>query len=434
MSSVSEDDIVDAVVESDGDLFGDDDDMPAEKIRELSDRELDSGDDEDRRDRAPRAEGVDPGNSKEVQVLEQLLPRHPVPKPADGEYNALRLPAFLGIEPHKFDSNTFQPPTSDHHSTVRSAKFSASAVSSSTMRYRVGSNGKLESNTVVYKWSDGSTTLSIGDQHYELQTASLAPSKEGKNYESVKDSHQYLASPSLHSQLMVVVGHMTNQYTVRPNKDIQDDAVENLQKNLAAAARGGKRDDKNGPELITNTEDPELQKRKAEVAEKERLRAQRRRETAAERANHPRGQTRGGLSTEDLEGRSGRRAPGPGRKAPKPRRRTTEYDSDDDLPRGGRNREDEYDKEDDFLASSDEEMEEGGEDDEEEEILDEDSDRDRHRSKKQKLSKSRPEETSDADADAEADLDDDEAPAPPVITEPTNRGRKRNIIEDDDDE
>lgn len=344
------------------------------------------------------------------------------------------MPAFLGIEPHAFDTNTFQPPTADHHSSVRSAKFSASAVSSSTMRYRKTPTGKLESNTVVYKWSDGSTTISIGDQHYELQTASLAPSKEGKSYDSVKDSHQYLASPSMAAQLLVIMGHMTNQYTVRPNKDIQDDAVENLQKNLAAAARGGKRDDKNGPELISNTEDPELQKRKAEIAEKERLRAQRRRETAAERANQPRGGLgpRGGLNVDDLEGRAGRRAPA-GRKAPKPQRRRQDYDSDDDLPRGGRNREDEYDKEDDFLASSDEEMEEGAED-EDEEILDEESDRDQHRSKKQKVSKSRPEDTSDADADAEADLDDDEAPVPAAALEPTSRGRKRHIIEDDDDE
>ena len=41
--------------EVDDDLFGSEDqsDGPEEKVRELSDRELDSGDDEDRDDRAP---------------------------------------------------------------------------------------------------------------------------------------------------------------------------------------------------------------------------------------------------------------------------------------------------------------------------------------------------------------------------------------------
>jgi RNA polymerase-associated protein LEO1 len=229
---------------------------------------------------------------------------------------------------------------------------------------------------------------------------------------------------------------MTNQYTVRPNKDVEDDALEKLQKSLAAAARAKKGDDKNGPRVITNTQDPELQKKRAELAEKERMRAQRRRETAAEKANLPR-RPGGGLSVEDLEGRGGRRAPGSGRKPPgakRPRRRP-EYDSDDDLPRG-KTREDEYDKEDDFLASSDEDLEEGleGDDDEEEELIDDESDREEPKAKKQKTSKA--EETSDADADAEADFEDDEVVAAPVSGEPATagRGRKRNIIEDDDDE
>ncbi|KAG4425664.1 hypothetical protein IFR04_001126 [Cadophora malorum] len=437
MASDSEDDVMDAVVDDgDDDLFGDDDEAPADKARELSDRELDSGDDEDRRDRAPRAdEDVDINESREARIMETTLWRHPVPKPADGELNVLRMPSFMGIDPRAFNPDTFQPPMYDHHTESRSSNFLASAVSASTIRYRTNpATGKLESNANLYKWSDGTTTISIGDQHYELQTKSLAPPKDAKPYQEVTDSHAYLASPSIASAMLVMVGHMTNHHTVRPNKDIQDDALEKLQKNLAAATRGGRKEDRNGPELISNTEDPELQKKKAEIAEKERMRAQRRRETAAEKASHPRGGlgSRGGLNIDDLEGRAGRRAPGAGRKAPKPRRRRPDYDSDDDLPRG-RNREDEYDKDDGFLASSDEEMEEGEDDEEEEEILDDESDRDEHRSKKQKTSKSRPEEVSDADADAEADLDDDEAPVP-AATEPVNRGRKRNIIEDDDDE
>jgi RNA polymerase-associated protein LEO1 len=345
------------------------------------------------------------------------------------------MPKFLGIEPHAFEAQTFKIPTSDHHTDTKSTNFSASSVAASTIRYRKSrTTGKIESNTVVYRWSDGSTTIAVGDQHYELQSKPLAPAKDSKTYQEVQDSHSYLASPSIASQVLVMVGHMTNQYTVRPNKDIEDDALEKLQRSLAAAARGNhKGDDKGGPELITNTEDPELQKKKAELAEKERMKLQRRRETAAEKANIPRHTLggRGGLSVDDLEGRSGRRAPGAGRnKGAKPRRRRPEYDSDDELPRG-KTREEEYDKEDDFIASSDEELEDQGDDDEEEEP-EEESDREEPKSKRQKTS--RPADLSDADADAEADLDDDEAPAAPISTEPTGRGRKRLIIEDDDDE
>lgn len=322
----------------------------------------------------------------------------------------------------------------DHHTDARSANFSASATAATTMRFRKDQAGELESNSLIYKWSDGSTTLCVGEQHYELETKPLGPPKD-EPYREVLDSHSYIATPSSAAQLLNIFGHMTNQYTVRPNKDIEDDALERLQKSLAAAARGsGKGDDKNGPELITNTEDPELQKKKAELAEKERMKLQRRRETAAEKASIPsagRGRS-GGLTVDDLERGGSRRGPAAGRKAAgtKRPRRKNDYDDDSEEEMGARGRgarEDAYDMDDGFLAASDEEME-VPDDDDDEELLDEDSEREEPRTKKQK--KSKPEETSDADA--EADLDDDEAPAP--AAEPSGRARKRNIVDDDDDD
>jgi len=270
----------------------------------------------------------------------------------------------------------------------------------------------------------------VGDEHYEMQTKSLAPPRENKTYHEVEDSHLYVASPSLEAELLLMVGHMANQYTVRPNKNIEDDALEKLQKSLAAATRGGglKGEDKNGPQVIANTQDPELQKKRAEVAEKERMKLQRRRETAAEKALLPTGARRreGGLNVDDLEGR-GRRAPAGGRKQPRKRPNRTDYDSEDDDGPRGRNREDEYDKDDGFLADSDEE-EEIVEDDDDEDAIESEVEEPR----KKKHKKSAPvDDLSDADADAEADLDDEEAP--PVAVEP--RGRKgRNVIEDDDDD
>ncbi|TAQ88525.1 hypothetical protein B7494_g3138 [Chlorociboria aeruginascens] len=438
MASSSEDDLIDNDAEAEDDLFGDDDKGDEDQARELSDRELDSGDDEDRRDKVRNTKKPEDDAGMDARILEATLYRHPIPKPVDGEYNTLRLPSFIGIEPHAFDPNTFEPPTTDHHTNTRSANFSANATSSSTIRYRRNAAGKLESNTNIYHWSDGSTTIAIGDQHYELETQPLAPPKDSKTYQEVQDSHSYLASPSIDSQMILLFGHLTNQHTVRPNKDIEDDALEKLQKSLAAAARGShKGDDKNGPELITNTQDPELQKKQAEMAEKERMRLQRRRENAAEKAIGPGRRGPGGLTVDDIEGRAGRRAPGSGRKAPgskRPRRRADDYDSDDDMPRG-KFREDEYDKEDDFLASSDEDLEEVPDgDDDDDDILDDDIEKDEPRSKKQKTSRHVEISDADADADAEADLDDDDAPAAPIPSEPAARGRKRNIIEDDDDE
>ncbi|ESZ90310.1 hypothetical protein SBOR_9315 [Sclerotinia borealis F-4128] len=437
MASNSEDEVMNHIsdVEEDDDLFGDvpDEEPETAPPRILSDAELDSGDDSGRDDRVLDKEDEEESpaeDTRNARILEADIFRHPVPRPSDGEFHTLRLPNFFGIEPREYSPQTFEIPVSDHNVTTQSANFSARNVAESTIRYRKTDSGKLESNTNIYTWSDGSTTIAIGDQHYELQSKPLAPAKDSK-YQEVLDSHHYMASPSVTSQILVFVGHMTNEFTVRPNKDIEDDALNTLKKNLTAAT-GLQGDEKKRPNMIVQMEDPELQKKRAETAEKERMRAQRRREAQLEKASQSTAGRRAGigagLTLDDLDGRSGRRGPRKPAGAKRPRRRP-DYDSDDDLPRG-RNREDEYDKEDDFLASSDEEPEEGGGDDDEEEIIDESDEAPRH--KKQKTSK-KPVEESDADADAEADLDDDEIVQAPHAEAGGNR-RKRNIIEDEDDE
>lgn len=343
----------------------------------------------------------------------------------------MRLPKFLGIDPLPFNPATFQLPLSDHHTSTQSSTFSASATALSTIRYRKNATtGELESNTVIHKWADGSATISVGDQQYEMQTKPLAPPRDNKTYVEVQDSHQYIASPSILAQMLVVVGHLGNQYTVRPNKNIEDDALERLQKSLAAATRGTNKgdDNRNGPQVISRTEDPELQKKRAEIAEKERNKELRRRDAAAEKANLPSGSRRAGgglLSVDDLEGR-GRRAP-PGRK-PKTNRphKRRGYSSDEEEERTGRGREDEYDEDDGFLVGSDEEIEEGGDDSEDEEELESEDERP---AKKQKKSQ----REVGSDEDAPADLDDIDPPAADEHTT-SGRGRKRNVVEDDEDE
>lgn len=86
---------MDNAASGEDDLFGDEDEGPVEKVRELSDRELDSGDDEDRRDRAPRAEAGEEelDESRDARVMETTIWRHAIPKPADGEVRTRRNPA-----------------------------------------------------------------------------------------------------------------------------------------------------------------------------------------------------------------------------------------------------------------------------------------------------------------------------------------------------
>jgi RNA polymerase-associated protein LEO1 len=450
------------------DLFGDDDDAASEKVRQLSDEDLDSGDDEGRNDRVDdKMDGVDVGDSdRHAFVMDVDIGRHDVPRPSDGQVSLIfiieylqhkahylqlstfRIPAFIGLAPLPYESATFTPPSHDHHVETRSEDFSSNIVAQTTMRYRKNvETGKLESNTLFSQWSDGSVTLHIGDNDYELQAKPLAPpTKDSKGYQEVLDSYQYLAAPHFGSHILQIIGHITNQYSVEPNKQIADAALEKLAVQLQAATRGrNKGDNKDGIALITNTQDPELQKKEAEQAEKERMKAQRRREAAAIRADQRTGRDRvverGGLSLDDLEGGRGRlggsrkkrSAPSGPRKA----RKRADYSSDEDEGPRGRNREDEYDMEDDFLAASDEELEEG--DGSEEEIDEGSEEEESPKPKKQKTSKPANEDSeadADADVDAEGEDDDDLQSAPTGYggADASGRGRKRLIIEDDDDE
>lgn len=271
-------------------------------------------------------------------------------------------------------------------------------------------------------------TMSVGGDHYEVQKKVMAPPSD-KPYQEVQDSHCYAAAAHLSSNLLLTVGHISEQYTVLPNKNMQDDALAALATKMQAVARGKAR---LADHIFTATIDPELQRKEAEMAEKERMKAQRRRENAAARLDSRTGtgnfRSGGGLSIGDLEG--GRRGAGGARKrgqpgASRPKKRKPEYDSDDDLP-AGRGRNDDYDHEDDFIAPSDDEGSAEEEEDDDEDLLDDDDEEEAPRAKRQKTA-----EAEDEDADADADPDDVDAPA---ANAEQSRGRRRNIVDDDDDE
>ncbi len=90
MASSEDDDLVESIDGGGDDLFGSDaEDTPAEKERELSDRELDSADDEDRNGKALEAEDEETEPSHVVKVVDLDIWKHNLPKPSDGEVRFL---------------------------------------------------------------------------------------------------------------------------------------------------------------------------------------------------------------------------------------------------------------------------------------------------------------------------------------------------------
>ncbi|KAH7225803.1 Leo1-like protein-domain-containing protein [Fusarium oxysporum] len=402
-------DPIESVDEGGDDLFGDDgdDDVVPTKEPVNEDDELASDPEGDSYARYRN----DDEDQAQVQTKERAIQnvetyRHRIPKPKDGALRILRIPKFMKIMPEVYDPETFEPTEFD----LANAK--AEHPKHVARVRKDHSTGEFKSNTNIFHWSDGSVTISVGGEHYEIQRKALAPPPD-KPYNEVNDGHYYAAAAELHSNILMTVGHITEQYNVRPNKAVGDDALTLLAERMAVASKPANATDM----IIQTTVDPELQKKQAELAEKERMKAQRRRENAAAKMDGGYGRSRGGLSIGDLEG--GRRGAGGSRKrgAPgsgKPRRRRDE-ESDEELEHAV-GRHEGYSLDDGFIVNSDdEEVESGGDDDDEDDFPDDDEE-EKPRSKRQR--------TRDRSED-EDDLSE--------VEQVAGRSRRRNVIDDDDD-
>lgn len=444
----------------DADLFGDDDDGLADSHkndRTLDDKDLDSGDDEGREDRvANTVEDYDvTEEQRETIMCDVDIAR--IRPPEGDELYALQLPPFLGLNQRNFHYPSYDPPAKPHNAASMKAtdKFSPFSTATSTVYWRRDPNPKnsdtLQSNARIIRWSDGSLTMQLASkptQQYRISTTALRQNYDTKTntvrknpvpYDPNRDTHNYLAAPHNTSGLdSQITRPLDAALRIQPSGDLADESVSKLKDALFRAADLG-------DPLATMSklkQDPEYQRLQAEKAEKEEMRAARRRENAAQRMNARRdgvlgrsgmGGGRGGLSVaglEDDEGMPSARGTRPkgGKRRPKFNRHGIIYSDNEDesMPRG-RTREDEYDREDDFLANSDEEPE-TYEDDEE---LPED----------------------DEDEDAEGEVDDDVGAVPqrkeragtpkrPAADDdagegrasPTQARKKRRVIDDDDEE
>ncbi|KKK17766.1 hypothetical protein P175DRAFT_0498950 [Aspergillus ochraceoroseus IBT 24754] len=420
------------VDDDDADLFGSDgsdggfdqdNDRPQ---RTLDDAELDSADDEDRYDRVGDRmdyEGGDEGDFQEtVNIMDLSLGRAPEPVTSNGEVYTMPVPNFLSIETEEFNPETYVAPP---YST---------AATSLCWRHDPNNESLLQSNARIIRWEDGSMTLQLASapkEQYRISTKPLAPLNKMGDYDTKLDSHVYLGAAAETSSVFRLTSHLTHGLTVYPTTMETDDAVQRLQESLAAAARGGKKTADGSAPVIEVKEDPELAKRQAELAEREKLKAARRREQLADR-ELDRGRRFGmshrtggaGLTVGGLEDDDGLLTTRPRAKKPRrPNRRGeiyTDEEEEGDYDRRGRTKEDEYDEDDGFLVGSDEELE-VEEDDDEEDILEDDDmdaegeDDDLPAASKHKAKRASPEPRA-------------EAGTPPA------RKKNRYVVDDDDEE
>jgi len=380
------------------------------------------------------------------------------------------MPKFLAIEPIMFDQDLFAIPTKELHSREEpSPDFSAYNTAMSTIRWRYSpSNPKeMQSNARILRWSDGSFSLQLGSdplQQYEIDGNALAPPQRKPRIPTptsskpftTAETYTYLTVPHETAGLLRVTHKITSGLSILPSQKTTDDALERLQSSLAAAVRGKNTSTNSSAiEILPVGEDPELGRKKAELAEKEKQRAQKRRD-AAELRDGGRGYKQpvttmrrygggggGGLTADDLEnddeddGENTNRAAKKVSRASRPRRgRNDEYDSDEDMGRRrGNFANDDYEV-DDFVAGSDEEeevVEDDNDDDEEEEVEEEIDDRGKsggERGEKRKAADVVENEDGEEDAEGEPD---DEGAASRSNSMPKSK-KRRAVLDDDEDE
>lgn len=445
----------------DDDLFGsDNDDTVQKQKRALDDQELDSGDDlgrddrvadtvEDAGDEADEGEGE---GGTVVRLLDCDLPRINYPK--GDEFYLLNMPAFLGIKQEAFNPETYEPPVLSHDGdSSRQTSAYSTAMSSMFWRRDPTDASKIQSTARFVRWDDGSITLQLATKPTEQYKVNAQPLRQGFGrkippgtaYDPAKDSLTFLAAA--HSTPVIdlqLVHALDASMKILPTGGEQDEAEARL-KQLMAATK---------PEGISMArtkaveEDPELARKQAEQFEKERMRAQRKRENAEERLTMKRnnvlgraglGGGRGGLSVAGLEDDMG--MPLSRGKMKKSKRKMNRHgeiysdDEDDTMPRG-RTREDEYDREDDFLADSEEEPEQYGDDDE---LLDDEEDysekekktvpEERPRKERERTPKRSRMDELDEEEDAEGEPDDEL-----LRQSPQQVRKKRRVVEDEDED
>ncbi|GAB1518514.1 Paf1 complex component [Rhizoctonia solani] len=181
-----EEEVRDATVE---DLFGDEDEAtgneaPAADVT-MSERQSSAapsqnesdGDgltEAERKHRKNMEYEEEEGESAEPQILREAeinIPKLPLPTSSDSQYWMMRLPSFLKLDTKPFHTETYEGPQDEYEGEDK--KESAIMLDvTNTIRWRWihGEDGEMkkQSNARIVKWSDGSMSLQLGTEIFDI--------------------------------------------------------------------------------------------------------------------------------------------------------------------------------------------------------------------------------------------------------------------------
>eukprot|EP01026_Neomeris_dumetosa_P028282 TRINITY_DN22902_c1_g1_i2.p1 TRINITY_DN22902_c1_g1~~TRINITY_DN22902_c1_g1_i2.p1 ORF type:complete len:425 (-),score=98.28 TRINITY_DN22902_c1_g1_i2:167-1441(-) len=247
----------------------DEDDENNDRVQEENDEpevvEFNKGDnDAEDVDRQPKKQKKNLGPPMNISVP---LVNHPDPN----KLKIVRFAQFVGVEPRVFDEENFNP-TEELYTIIR-------------WRWRADGEGgqqQKESNAKWIKWSDGSESLAIGDEVFDMQD------------QDISNQNMYLFAR--HHGLIQGVCCLKTRSRLQPvNMDMQ------TQKRLEQIMDlKGIRTSK--VKTVTTLKDPETQQKQMEILEQQRIRQREQMESRRQKAQM-RGSTgrKSGLNRQYLE-------------------------------------------------------------------------------------------------------------------------------------
>ncbi|KAG8699233.1 hypothetical protein FRC08_005425 [Ceratobasidium sp. 394] len=162
------------------DLFGDEDAAEHDVQRQSSPTPSMRGSDGDglteseRKHRKAMEYEEEEGEPEVPQVMREAevnIPKLPLPTSSDGQYWMMRMPNFLKLDTKPFHQDTYEGPQEDYEGEAK--KESAIMLDvTNTIRWRwvQGANGEMkkESNSRIVRWSDGSMSLQLGTEVFDI--------------------------------------------------------------------------------------------------------------------------------------------------------------------------------------------------------------------------------------------------------------------------
>ncbi|MBW0515655.1 hypothetical protein O181_055370 [Austropuccinia psidii MF-1] len=161
-----------------------------------------------------------PTHTRSLHVAEAPLPNLPFPKSFDRKHWDLRLPHFLNLEPSPFTDQQYLE-SGDGFDKEDETDTSRLLAHRNVIRWRwqQSSDGQLvkQSNARVICWSDGSQSLQVGSELFDMVYAvdSRIPVNSNNPSEPVQGL-TYLFAQHSEFQLLEAQSSITGQITLRP--------------------------------------------------------------------------------------------------------------------------------------------------------------------------------------------------------------------------